>query len=186
MLITHPHHEMFLVVQEKLINWIVATILSTFREIVTLVKIVWISYYLLSANRMEMTLGRGCVRFVLEWDGEGEYYCANQPLFAGKVFCQWALREAEYSYRKCQDGVYFTEIGIKSKHSVVQSFKLLLNLWTCIHLWSCLEPLWLSHEIHCKLLIIVLTKPTVQAVAEFQKWVFCSQGIILQGENLYS
>lgn len=64
---------MFLVVQEKLINWTVATILSTLREIVTLVKMVWISYYFLSANRMEITLGRGCVGFFLEWNGEGEY-----------------------------------------------------------------------------------------------------------------
>lgn len=69
----HPHHVMFLVIQEKLINWTVATVLSTLREIVTLVKMVWISYYLLSANRMEITLGRGCVRFFLEWNGESEY-----------------------------------------------------------------------------------------------------------------
>lgn len=54
------------------------------------------------------------------------------------------------------------------------------NLWTCSHLWSSLEPLWLSHDIPCKLLIIVFTKTTGQAVAEFQKWAFCSQGIILK------
>lgn len=37
------------------------------------------------------------------------------------------LEEAEYGHRKFQEGVDFTGIGIRSKHSVVRPFQLLLT-----------------------------------------------------------
>lgn len=144
---------------------------------------VWTSNHLGSANRMAMPLGCVCMRF----SQNGMVRVSTNTLInhslLEKLFVNELWEVQDIVTGSLEMGSTLRELEPNPNILWFSHLNFYLNFWTCIHLWSSLEPLRLSHEIHCKLLITVFTKTTAQAAAEFWTWAFCSQGIILKRFN---
>lgn len=139
--ISPPLSLTLLVVQEKLFHWRVAAIFSSLTETVTLIKVIWRCYSSASANRMKMTFGCGCVRFFSKWNVRASTNVLINLCWQERGFVNELWEKQNTVPRSCKMGSALWELESNSNILWFSRLNTDLNIWTCIHLWSSLEPL---------------------------------------------